>query len=293
MLIENLPVLQDLDSNSIRCAIKNYGAVIIRCPDLSVKDFIELSDSLMIPMVHHSTNTIERDPLGNDPRTATVNKGVEAIPLHREGSYAPGCPDLLFFFCERPSSSGGETLLCDGVELLQQLDRSTRDFVNDLELHWSWEARPIRWQQTLRSQSIEEARQVLANLKANLQPYEQLDYYFDGELLVGRFVTQAVIQSPFSQVPAFCNSLMINAYRPKSAYFARDDYRVLLGNGDPFPPEILAEISRIAERISIGINWAPCEIVVVDNWRVMHGRRNFDDLQRRIYLRMGHVRGSL
>ncbi|KVM59103.1 hypothetical protein WJ58_09840 [Burkholderia ubonensis] len=198
----------------------------------------------------------------------------------------------MIFYCEKPAAQGGETVICDGAELLKKLDNPTRDFLQDLELHWSWEARPVRWQQTLRAQTIEDANKVLEKLRANLKPYESLSYHFDGDVLCGKFGTRAVIPSLLSGVSSFCNSLMIHAYRAKNEYFARDDFRVLLADGNPFPADLLAEIRDIADEISLDIAWNPGEIVVVDNSRVMHGRRNFDDINRRILLRMGYLRNN-
>ena len=88
-------VLTDSDSNVVREALKEHGALIVRA-GASLSDFENLSDQLITPMVHHSTSTtVERDVVNADGTTSTVNKGMDYIPLHREGSYAPGCPDLL------------------------------------------------------------------------------------------------------------------------------------------------------------------------------------------------------
>lgn len=285
-----LPIIESASAAAVRTVLKSHGAVMVRYENAKMSDFVELSDALMIPIIHHATNTIERDPLNNDPKTATVNKGMDAIPLHREASYAPGCPDLLIFFCERPATSDGETIICDGARLLDELERPAREFVQDLELHWSWEARPIRWQQTLGSRTIEEAKKALSRLNHAVKPYEAFEYHFDGDVLYGRFRTRAVIPAPVSGVSSFCNSLMIHAYRVKSDYYARDDFRVFLADGSPFPADLLAEIRDVADRVSLDVSWNPGEIMVVDNSRFMHGRRIFDDVERRILLRMGHLR---
>ncbi|MGA8138334.1 MAG: TauD/TfdA family dioxygenase [Pseudomonas gingeri] len=289
---ERLPILESTNVTAVRSALTSHGAVMVRAKGAGMSEFIELSDALMVPIVHHATNTIERDPVSKDPSTSTVNKGIDSIPLHREASYAPGCPDLLIFFCERPAASGGETVICDGARLLDELQTSTREFVEDLELYWNWEARPVRWQQTLGARTIEEAKKALGYLDNKLKPYEKLEYHFEGEDLHGRFRTRAVVPSLTSGVPSFCNSLMIHAYRPKSDFYARDDFRVHLADGSPFPSDILAEIRDVAERVSLNVSWNPGEIVVIDNSRFMHGRRHFDDVERRILLRMGQLRSA-
>ncbi|EFC86025.1 TauD/TfdA family dioxygenase [Parafrankia sp. EUN1f] len=285
----HIPVLDDVDPGTALTAVIEHGAAFIKRPGTTLFDFREFTEALMVPMVHHATNTIERDPVGADPSTSTVNKGMDAIPLHREGSYAPGCPDLLVLYCERPAAAGGETVLCDGAELLRRLDESTRAFVSDLDLYWSWEATPARWQQTFGVTDVALARVALARVGGLLRPYERLDGDFQGDVLHGRFRTKAVIPSN-GGVPSFCNSLMIYAYRQKSDYYARDSFRVALADGSPFPADLLAEIREVAETVSVRVSWEPGNLAVFDNARFMHGRTGFDDTGRRVLIRMGHLR---
>lgn len=284
-----IPVVSGLTPQTIRDTVDAHGAVRINAPDATLADFVELSAALMTPMVHHATNTIERDPVADDPSTSTVNKGMDAIPLHREASYAPGCPDLLMFYCDRPAAAGGETMLCDGAELLRRLDSATRAFVEVVDLYWSWEATPARWQQTLGVRTVPEAKAVLAVVGKALKPYEALEAHFRGDLLCGKFRTKAVIPTGTSGSPAFCNSLMIYAYREKSEYYAKDNFQVTLNDGSPFPKDLLAEIKKIADDVTVDIAWTiQGEMVVVDNGRFMHGRRDFSDTNRRILIRMGY-----
>ena len=100
---EKVFVVDTREPGVVREALKEHGAVVIRA-GASLEDFESLSDQLITPMVHHSTSTtVERDAVNADGTTATVNKGMDYIPLHREGSYAPGCPDLLMLYCVRPA----------------------------------------------------------------------------------------------------------------------------------------------------------------------------------------------
>ncbi len=49
---------------------------------------------------------------------------------------------------------------------------------------------------------------------------------------------------------------------------------------------IVSEIQKIAERLITEISWQKGDILIVDNTRIMHGRRAFSDNQRDIYLRL-------
>ena len=40
-----------------------------------------------------------------------------SMALHSESSFSSVWPEIVWFFCNKPSKKGGETTLCDGVEL--------------------------------------------------------------------------------------------------------------------------------------------------------------------------------
>ncbi|HSD48169.1 MAG TPA: TauD/TfdA family dioxygenase, partial [Pyrinomonadaceae bacterium] len=152
---ERVTIINTREPGAVRAALEEHGAIVIRAGS-SVSDFEALSNELITPMVHHSTSTtVERDVVNKDGTTSTVNKGMDYIPLHREGSYAPGCPDLLMLYCVKPADTrgpnddGGQTTLCDGVELLNALAPGIRKFVENAILRWSWSATPERWMAAL------------------------------------------------------------------------------------------------------------------------------------------------
>ena len=48
----------------------------------------------------------------------------------------------------------------------------------------------------------------------------------------------------------------------------------------------MEELNQIAERITTNINWKKGDILMIDNTRIMHGRRAFTDETREIYIRL-------
>ena len=285
-------VLTDRDSNVVRDALKEHGALIVRA-GASLSDFEHLSDQLITPMVHHSTSTtVERDVVNADGTTSTVNKGMDYIPLHREGSYAPGCPDLLMLYCVRPADAGGQTNLCDGVELLNALPAQIQQFVNDTILKWSWSATPERWMATLGVNSKDAAVARLNMIKSRLPSWQKLEAEFDGDTLNGVFQTLCVIPTRWGGRRSFCNSLLIYHYRQETEFYPKHHYVPTMGDGSPFPTEILEEISGLANERTHSTHWQENDILIFDNSRYMHGRTGFTDTRRQILVRMGHVKGE-
>ncbi len=288
--LERVTTLTTCDANLVRDALKEHGALVVRAA-ASLSDFEELSNHLMTPMVHHSTSTaIERDVVNADRTTSTVNKGMDYIPLHREGSYAPGCPDMLMLYCVRPADAGGQTTLCDGVELLDSLPLRIRDFVDDAVVKWSWSATPERWMATLGVDSKDAAVAKLNKIKLTLPAWEKLDVNFNGDTLDGVFQTRCVIPTRWGNKRSFCNSLLIYHYRAATDYYPKTLYTPSLDDGSPFPAELLEEIAEYAEARTHSVSWEEKDILLFDNSRYMHGRTGFTDTNRRILVRMGHVK---
>jgi alpha-ketoglutarate-dependent taurine dioxygenase len=52
------------------------------------------------------------------------------------------------------------------------------------------------------------------------------------------------------------------------------------------PDELMDELNGIAERITTNIEWQKGDILMIDNTRIMHGRRAFTDQMREIYIRL-------
>ena len=292
---EKVFVINTREANAVRDALKEHGAVVARA-GATLSDFEALSDELITPMVHHSTSTtVERDVVNKDGTTSTVNKGMDYIPLHREGSYAPGCPDLLMLYCVRPadaSDEGGQTNLCDGVELLNALPANTQKFVNDAILKWSWSATPERWRASLGVDSQEAALARLSKMTARLPAWERLEASFEGDTLQGVFQTLCVIPTRWGGKRSFCNSLLIYHYRQATEFYPKHQYVPTLSDGSPFPHDLLQEISGYANERTYSTRWQANDILVFDNSRYMHGRTGFKDTQRQILVRMGHVKGE-
>ncbi len=292
---EKVYIVDTRESSAVREALKEHGAVVVRA-EATLGDFEALSDELITPMVNHSTSTtVERDAVNADGTTATVNKGMDYIPLHREGSYAPGCPDLLMLYCVRPadpSDPGGQTNLCDGVELLNALPTTTQKFVNDAILKWRWSATPERWRASLGVSSKEAALARLKVMTTRLPSWQNLEAEFDDDILKGVFQTLCVIPTRWGGKRSFCNSLLIYHYRQATEFYPKHQYVPTLSDGSPFPHDLLEEISGYANERTHSTHWQANDILIFDNSRYMHGRTGFKDTNRQILVRMGHVKGE-
>lgn len=56
-----------------------------------------------------------------------------AQPLHTDGSYLAEGPEIVFFFCVKQASAGGETTFIDSAELIELLDKRDRGLLTALQ----------------------------------------------------------------------------------------------------------------------------------------------------------------
>jgi hypothetical protein len=58
-------------------------------------------------------------------------------------------------------------------------------------------------------------------------------------------------------------------------------------NGAPLDSKIIDELQRVEERLTHPVSWRSGDILMVDNTRMLHGRRAFKDTSRSIFVRLG------
>jgi hypothetical protein len=282
------------EPDAVMRGLTQAGAVLIR-GDATRQDYLRLGDAIVHGMRHHATGSHERDLIDAEANVSTVNKGSDAIPLHREASYLPDKPDMLMFYCERPPRSGGQTTLCDGVELLRAMPGPVREELQNGDssaLVWDWDLPRQRWSVAFGTDSVYDAEGRIAALRRDLPEGEDLQTRFDGDQLHGRYRTRAVSRTRFGGQPALCNSVLAYYDRDPGPYVAMHMYRLTRGDGTAFPARMLSAIRDGAERLIYQVAWRAGDIVCVDNSRFMHGRRPITDPERRILVRLGRYRAA-
>jgi alpha-ketoglutarate-dependent taurine dioxygenase len=61
---------------------------------------------------------------------------------------------------------------------------------------------------------------------------------------------------------------------------------VRLEDGSKIPAEVVREIEAVSEACTVELPWWDGDLIMIDNTRVLHGRRAFNDQKRAILIRM-------
>jgi len=248
-------------------AYKRYGAVLLRGFAVDLAEFRNLTRSLSSGSVfNESTGRLVID---REQNIQTVNLGHEPFPLHPELSREPWKPDICFFWCMKAPSKGGETTVCDGVEIVRRLPPAVKNALGKRRLRYQQPATPAECAFWLGSREPDAA--TIANPPAHC-PYSFERH--DGHIY--RYFLRPVFHKPmFSDELAFGNFLFFGRYFNRQRFFPTFE------DGEFVPDDLVAEVKAVSDKVESPVAWRPGDIMILDNTRFMHGRRAVLDLNER------------
>ncbi len=221
----------------------------------------------------------------------TVALGDFPIFFHVEGGEQPFRGDIISFWCESPARVGGETRVCDGIQLFRELSADCKTFLLNnkiahrpgFNLGASMKLKELQYylgrMGVLEVFGIEQGPQVtLESLTAELQALvPDLTFKIVDGAAQARWVVCPVFRPKHSQELCLASSIMPTQY---------GDYMPMMANGEPIPKEIVTEVCETADRVAVDLAWAAGDLAIVDNTRCLHGRRAQDDA-RKVWVSMG------
>ncbi len=261
----------------IRLALAQNGWVMLRGFSADMARFSALTAALC--------SRITFDPAREygDANTQKVDAGTGPVGLHTENGNTPVCPDIVAFYSPVAAFEGSQTTICDGRSVLGSLNDAQRArwqkpmTVERYLPETLWkrylanEHPAISDPEQVTDQHIEDFRNAIPN-----QDFDRMD---DGGI-VYRLTLNPVRASVVSGGEGFANAVLgpSHNYAPPRYSFGPDD---------PISAEEIEDLRAIAETHTHEINWQDGDIAVLDNTRIMHGRRAIIDDNRQLFIGMG------
>ncbi|WP_306751768.1 TauD/TfdA family dioxygenase [Paracoccus actinidiae] len=265
---------------AIRDDLARDGWTLLRGFKPQMEDFSALVTTLcrrvtFDPARSHTTET-----------TQMVDAGLGPIGLHIENGNTPRCPDIVTFFAQTAAFEGSQTTICDG--------RAVWDLFDDAQkTRWSQPMTVERvlpeglWKRYLAnehpaiSHPDEVTMEHVLQFKAAV-PGQDFDLHDDGALTY-RLTVDPVRPSVLGGADrGFANAVLgpSHNYQPP---------RYAMADGSPVTPAEIESIRALAEEVTHEINWQDGDIAILDNTRVMHGRRAIADANRNLFIGMGMI----
>ncbi|MBN3888445.1 MAG: TauD/TfdA family dioxygenase [Nostoc sp. JL31] len=268
--LDNVSILE-LDKEEIINLFKANGILLFRGFDVDVDIFKEFTNLLSIDFINYAGGAFSRRVINGDETLLSVNDFKSEIKLHGEMYYQQNIPLMLWFFCANPPLEDGETTVCDGRQFFNEISSSTKELFSKKKLKFNVRISQEDWQKKYQTDDLNQLEEMCRKNNMHLTVNE------DQSILL-EYISPAIIPSRCGKYQVFINSLLpTKQLNPKILNF-EDDSEI--------PEEVVSELNEIAEKITTEISWQKGDILMIDNTRILHGRRSFADDQRDIYIRL-------
>lgn len=268
-----------LDKEKIRALLAEHGAVVLRGFSSNVDTFANY--------ISQVSRQVVKDPArsGNGNNTL-VDAGYDAVGLHLENGTLSKVPDLCWFYCETPPRQGSQTTVCDGERVWDNLSDEARAYFTRHKVRYTRVFAEGQWRRMValyypQIGGPNEASEQDLYLWALEQEGQDFDVHQDGSA-TSKYTVGAARYSTISGRLAFANSLLTPSYNYVPPKITQAD-------GAPIPESIWEEVKVCTEACTREVNWQADDIVVMDNTRVMHGRRAIVSKQRKIYNTLSYI----
>jgi hypothetical protein len=281
----------DTGLDRVQRMVLDKGVVVLRNANCGRDDFIRLSDRVGTDFVAVEEGA-DRGRMGGGYSGRDIVDGIKSlfsvtgkafshgVPLHGELYFQqPDPPHLIWFYCQRPSRSGGQTLFCDGQSLYTALPLSIRQRLLGARLVYSRRLDADVWPAFF---GTDDPAGVTAHCRIR---NTGVLFNEDGSVTT-KFLSPAIRLRRGG--PAFINNLLPFALRE---IHTPDETRarVRLESGEPIPAAEILEIESIAASLTMALDWQAGDIAIVDNTRVLHGRNPVMDVEREIHVRISNA----
>jgi alpha-ketoglutarate-dependent taurine dioxygenase len=251
--------------------VREHGAVLFRGFTGDSPEFRRLADELGHRFLNMAVDPRIREIISADGVVASALKGTSALPLHMERAYSPIKPELVMMHMIQPSPTGGESLQCNGANVLAHMSPALvkRFKTKRLKYQHAWE--PQAWQGRYGATPEDVARNFAT------RP-DVVSHSFEGDVLHYTYVCSAIQQSRFGGGDGFMNALESAwdvQHSPVETRRAVYHHEVRWEDDEPVTQELIDEVHEAVVRATEVHTLQPGDMIVLDNYRVMHGRRTF------------------
>ncbi len=264
--------------SQIKQRLIEQGWVLLRHEHYDVTSFSELMNGLCQRLTYDpARENITR-------QSQKVDAGTQAMGLHIENGSTPLPPDIIAFFSEKSASHGSPTTLCDGHEVWKNLPDALKQKFSGAMTISRYLPKPIWQKYVATALNIEDAEQVGQQELAHfiqMVPGQRISPAQD-EGVQYHLSMNMIRHDNLKGVPAFANTLLGPSYNYQKPRFYFED-------GSEISSDLLAELAERCEAQTSEIDWQDGDLVIIDNKRFMHGRREIlvPLEQRKLYICMG------
>ncbi len=266
-----------LDQAEVIEQFNTSSLLLFRGFEVDTENFKKFTELFSTNFVSYVGGAYSREMINGDKTLLSVTGGKLAfpVPLHGEMYYRKHRPDILWFYCASPALKDGETTVCDGIQIYKQLSTSTQELFHEKKIKYIRTYPTDIWQKIYQTDDLSHVETVCKDNDMQLEA--------NSEQITTHYIAPAIQPSRCGKHQVFINNILpvvtqeINGNTSSLVRF-EDDAKI--------PESVINEIKTITEQLIHLVSWQKSDILMIDNTRLMHGRRSFADNQRDIYVRL-------
>ncbi|UXY17142.1 TauD/TfdA family dioxygenase [Chitiniphilus purpureus] len=271
-----------LKKESVFKQLAESGYILFRDFQVDIERFSQFVQALSVRVTLDPARSFG----GGRDVAQKVDAGYDALGLHCENGNSPFMPHLCWFYCEKAPKLGSQTTVCDGYRVWDRLSPQSQKAFLEQDIVYNRNVEEAKWKRFVfhmlqQAKPLEDIR--LDDLIALVNDPEQTRITDNGDGSIHyAFRTAAVHPTLFSERPAFANSILGPSYHYEKPV-------ITFADESPLTAELLEEIASVSESVTDNLDWQDGDVALIDNTRVMHGRRAIVDPDRSIYNALSYV----
>jgi alpha-ketoglutarate-dependent taurine dioxygenase len=210
------------------------------------------------------------------------------IALHAEFCHSPfrRWPMKLFFYCDTPPETGGETPIADSRRVLARLDPALRDELVRRQVMYTrimYDDPATTWRQVFQTDDREEVVRRCAEMGV------AHDWLNENDLRL-RWKLHVAAKHPITGEAVWfnqCQAISWSAVPPDAREYYTERFGAenrpldcTYGDGAPIPASVIDEINRAFAAETIKTPWRRGDVLLLDNMLMSHGRSAFTGARR-------------
>ena len=289
--LNNLKSTQDwLKENKIFIELKleEHGAIIFKdFPVKTAEDFDQFVSTFNYDTFTYEESLSNAVRINKTDKVFTANEAPREVEifLHHEMAQTPTYPKNIFFFCKSASETGGETPLCRSDQLYEELLKEDKTLIESFEKFGviynsimssgdeliSGQGRS--WQKTLGVSTKNDAEAKLLELGYSWD-------WIEGDNLSVTTKPLKATKELENGKKSFFNQVIAASLGWKKSS-KNQIVPVRFGNNQEIDQSAIEHISELAQSLTLLRSWQDNDILLIDNYRVMHGRKPFSGNKNR------------
>ena len=275
------------------------GVILFRGFDVqSSDDFNDFLDVFGGNSMNYYAGSVPRGHVRGKVFNATELTRHFNLKLHNELAYQVDFPELILFYCNQPSLTGGETVIADvrniynGLpkDLVDEFDsrkiKYVRTYQNVIPLRelfkkYAFFYEHLTWNDSMQAKCREDAEKRCEELGMSYKWRE------NGDLEVWNTISPVSVHPVTGEKLWFNQVIMQNfnhlsygkvGYGIRKALYRNNrdmPNNCYFGDGEEIPFSAIKEIFRVSEKNKIVFPWRANDVMLIDNRLVSHGRNAY------------------